>query len=101
MQQRLRGGKKVIQLTCCRVEIGEGLFTNVAVSEEHSELTTAQTGPKVFEENYKRVSEGQKYGAFSEHGSERDENCLRGQWVLYVKEDIKIKSQLDLHQAAP
>lgn len=38
------------------VEFGKGMITNVPVSEEHAELTTAQTGPDIFQVIYQRVS---------------------------------------------
>jgi sporulation protein YlmC with PRC-barrel domain len=44
----------------CLVEFGEGVITNILVSEEHAELTSAQAGPNIFEVNYQRVSEEQK-----------------------------------------
>ena len=53
-------GRKLVRPTFCLVELGECLVTNIAVSEEHAELTSAQTGPNVFEGDYQHVSEESK-----------------------------------------
>lgn len=50
-----------LQLTLCLVELGEGVVTDITVSEEHTELTSAQMSPDIFGVDYQRVSEEQEH----------------------------------------
>lgn len=50
-----------LELTLCLVELGEGVVTDVTISEEHTELTSAQMSPDVFGVDYQIVSEEQEY----------------------------------------
>lgn len=48
---------KAFGLTFCLVELSKGVLTDIPVSEEHAELTSAQVGPDIFGVDCPNVSE--------------------------------------------
>lgn len=81
-----RRKKSALELTFSVVEFGEGVLTNIPVSEEHAELTSAKMGPDIFGVDYQYVSEEQKQSVSLELGWEENGNCSRGQQVCGGKE---------------